>query len=94
LAGDSGHWGNLELWTPALAENLRMLVFYDFGEIRRHDDANLPSASVSSFGLGVRWSMGSNVSASLDLGHVFSGRSKLPAGTSRDRAHLNISYQF
>ncbi len=94
LAGDSGHWGNLEFWTPALTENLRMLLFYDFGEIRRRNDATLPSASVTSFGLGVRWSMGSNLSASLDLGHVLSGRSKLPAGTSRDRAHLNVSYQF
>ena len=47
LSGDSGHWGNLEFWTPALAENLRMLVFYDFGRIRRHNDATLPSASVS-----------------------------------------------
>lgn len=93
LSGDSGHWGNLEFWTPALAENLRMLVFYDFGRIRRHNDATLPSASVSSFGLGVRWSMGKQLSASLDLGHVLSGR-KLPAGTSRDRAHLNVSYQF
>ena len=94
LSGDSGHWGNLEFWTPALAENLRMLVFYDFGRIRRHNDATLPSASVSSFGLGVRWSMGKQLSASLDLGHVLSGRSKLPAGTSRDRANLNVSYQF
>jgi hemolysin activation/secretion protein len=94
LAGDSGHWGNLEFWTPALAENLRMLVFYDFGEIRRRNDANLPSASVTTFGLGVRWSMGSNLSASLDVGHVLSGRGKLPEGTSRDRAHLNVSYQF
>jgi len=94
LSGDSGYWGNLEVWTPALAENLRMLVFYDFGEIRRHNDANLASASVTAFGLGVRWSMGRQLSASLDLGHVLSGRGKLPAGTSRDRAHLNVSYQF
>lgn len=94
LAGDSGHWGNLEVWTPALAENTRMLVFYDFGEIRNHNNAVMPSASVTSFGLGVRWSMGKQLSASLDLGHVLSGRSKLPAGTSRDRAHLNVSYQF
>lgn len=94
LAGDSGYWGNLEAWTPALAENLRMLVFYDFGEIRNHNNLFLPSASVTSFGLGVRWSMGRQLSASLDLGHVLSGRGKLPAGTSRDRAHLNLSYQF
>ncbi len=94
LSGDSGHWGNLEFWTPALAENLRMLVFYDFGRIRRHNDATLPSASVSSFGFGLRWTMGKQLSASLDLGHVLSGHNKLPAGTSRDRAHLNVSYQF
>lgn len=94
LSGDSGYWGNLEAWAPALAENVRMLVFYDFGEIRRHNDAVMPSASVTSFGLGVRWNVGKQLAASLDLGHVLSGRGKLPAGTSRDRAHLNVSYQF
>jgi len=94
LSGDSGHWGNLEAWTPALAENLRMVLFYDFGRISRHNDAVLPSASVSTMGLGVRWNVGKQFATSLDLGHVLSGRSKLPAGTSRDRAHLNISYQF
>jgi len=94
LSGDSGHWGNIEFWTPALAENTRLLFFYDFGEIRRHDDTTLPSATVTSFGLGVRWSLGDNLSASLDLAHVLSGRSKLPAGTSRDKAHLNVSYRF
>lgn len=94
LSGDSGHWGNLEIWTPALAENTRMLAFYDFGEIRRHNDTVLPSASVTTFGLGVRWSMGKQLSTSLDFGHVLSGRGKLPIGTSRDRAHLNVMYQF
>lgn len=94
LSGDFGYWGNLEFWTPALAENLRLLVFYDFGEIRRHNDAAMPSASVTTLGLGVRWSMGKQLTTSLDLGHVLSGRGKLPAGTSRDRAHLNISYLF
>ena len=94
LAGDSGLWGNLEFWTPALIENTRILVFYDFGEIRRHNDALLPAATLTSFGLGVRWSLGKQFSASLDLGHVLSGHNKLPAGTSRDRAHLNLSYQF
>lgn len=94
LSGDSGYWGNLEIWTPALAENTRMLAFYDFGEIRRHNDTVLPSASVTTLGLGVRWSMGKQLSTSLDLGHVLSGRGKLPIGTSRDRAHLNVMYQF
>jgi hemolysin activation/secretion protein len=94
LSGDSGNWGNIEFWTPSLAENTRMLFFYDFGEIRSHNDTMLPSETVTSLGLGVHWSLGDNLSASLDLAHVLSGRSNLPAGTSRDKAHLNVSYQF
>lgn len=94
LSGDSGYWGNLEFWSPALAENTRILLFYDFGDIRRHNDTVLPSATVTTFGVGVRWSMGKQLSTSLDIGHVLSGRGNLPAGTSRERAHLNVVYQF
>ncbi len=94
LAGDSGVQGNIEFWTPALAENTRALVFYDFGQIRRHNDTVLPSATVTSFGGGLRWSMGNSWSASLDIAHVLSGSDSLPAGTSRNRAHFSLNWRY
>ena len=94
LAGDSGVQGSIEFWTPALAENTRALLFYDFGQIRRHNDIVLASATVSSVGAGLRWSMGNSWSASLDFAHVLSGNGNLPAGTSRDRAHFSLNWRY
>ena len=94
LSGDSGLQGNIELWTPALAENIRGLFFYDFGHIIRHNDAVLSSATVSSLGAGVRWSLGNSWSASLDFAHVLSGFGALPTGASRDRAHFSLNWRY
>jgi hemolysin activation/secretion protein len=94
LAGDSGVQGNLEFWTPALAENTRALLFYDFGQLRRHNDTVVPSATVTSFGAGLRWSKGNSWSASLDFAHVLSGDGNLPAGTSRNRAHFSLNWRY
>ena len=94
LAGDSGVQGTIEFWTPALAENTRALLFYDFGQIRRHNDTVMPSATVTSIGAGLRWSMGNSWSASLDLAHVLSGRGSLPAGTSHDRGHFSLNWRY
>ena len=94
LAGDSGLQGSVEFWTPALFENTRGLLFFDVGHISNHNNAVLPSATVSSLGAGLRWSLGNSWSANLDLAHVLSGFGKLPAASSRDRAHFNLSWRY
>lgn len=94
LSGDSGVQASVELWSPPVLENTRMVVFYDYGEIRRHNDALMSNASASSIGLGLRWSMGNNLSANMDLAHVVTGTDKLPAGTSKDKVHLSLTWRF
>ncbi len=94
LAGDSGLQGNIEFWSPALAENTRAVLFYDFGEIRNHNNLLLPSASVTSYGAGLRWSMGTSLSANLDFAHVLSGLGNLPPGTSRDKVHFSLNWRY
>ena len=94
ISGDSGLQGNLEVWSPPVAENTRFLVFYDFGKIRNHNNPLLTSATLTSVGAGVRWGLGSRWSASLDFAHVLSGDANLPLGTSRDRAHFNLTWRY
>lgn len=94
LAGDSGYQANIEFWSPALAEGTRAVVFYDFGQVRRHNDALLPSASASSFGAGLRWNRGTSLSANVDFAHVLSGLGNLPAETSRDRIHFSLHWRY
>ena len=94
LSGDSGLQGNLEFWAPAFSDNLRGLLFYDFGQVFRHDKVPFDSAFVSTWGAGLRWSLGSSLSASLDFGHILAGIGKLPVGTSRDKIHFNMSWRY
>lgn len=94
LAGDTGLQANFEFWTPALAENTRALLFYDFGRIYRHNDALLDAATVGSLGVGVRWNLGTSLSANLDYGHVIAGLGKLPVGTSRDKVHFSMNWRY
>ncbi len=94
LAGDTGVQGNVEFWTPPVAENTRLLAFYDFGQIRRHNDALQPSASATSVGFGLRWTMGNTLSAGMDIAHVMSGLANLPPGTSRDKVHLSLNWRY
>ena len=94
LSGDTGFQGSVEVLTPALAENTRLLAFYDRGQVRRHQDALLALATASSFGLGVRWNHGSALSAAVDFAHVLSGMDNLPAGTPRDKVHLRLNWRY
>lgn len=94
LAGDTGYQGSIEIWTPAVAENTRLLAFHDRGQVRNHNNPLLPVASASSFGVGVRWSQGTALSASLDYARVTSGLDSLPAGTPRDKVHFSVSWRY
>lgn len=94
LSGDTGMQASLEFLTPPLAEGLRAMVFYDFGEIRRYNDLVLSSATASSLGFGLRWALGNHLSANLDVAHIVQGLEKLPAGTSTDKIHFSMNWRF
>ena len=94
LSGDTGWQVSLEALSPPINEYLRGLVFYDIGQVRRHDDAVTPMAGASSVGIGLRWSYGNNLSGSLDLARLLSMVNGFPAGTSRDRLHFAMTWKF
>lgn len=94
LSGDTGVQASVEFLTPPIGEGLRGLLFFDFGEIRRYNDLVLASATVSSLGFGARWSLGTNLSANLDIAHIVQGLEKLPVGTSSDKIHFSMNWRF
>ena len=94
LSGDTGWQASFEALSPAFLENTRGVVFYDMGQVRRHNDILIPFAAASSLGFGLRWSMGNSLSANVDVAHVRSGLANLPAGTSRDKVHFALNWKY
>lgn len=94
ISGDTGWLLNLEALSPPIMENLRGIVFYDVGQVRRHDDLITPQAGASSVGFGLRWAHGNNLSGSVDYARVLSMVNGFPPGTARDRVHFSMNWKF
>lgn len=78
-AGDSGFSVNLEAYTPDLAKRLSMdgwqirgLVFYDLGEVRRNhlQGGDVRHNKLDSIGFGIRASLRKELSIKLDIASV------------------------
>jgi hemolysin activation/secretion protein len=97
-SNDKGHRGSLELYSPELGAQyydqlkLRVLGFYDFGWVKRvHPTASeIYSTGISSAGIGVRASLGKDMTGRLDFAQVIDS-----SHTSRGmRLHGSLSYVF
>jgi len=94
-SGDTGYALNLELWSPPLAEDLRLLAFVDTG--RRAFDVPIAGQSdalnVSSIGAGLRWNWRRHLDVALDAAYVINGN---PGGTVAGdaRLHFGAVYRF
>ncbi|NHZ40830.1 ShlB/FhaC/HecB family hemolysin secretion/activation protein [Massilia aquatica] len=98
VSTDSGVLANLEVYTPnfcAVRERwqCRVLAFYDGAHGRRH--AALPGeaarATVSSAGLGWRFSMGSSLNMQIDYGHVL----RRDAGVNdKNKVHVRVGLAY
>ena len=111
LSDDRGWRGTLELYTPDFGSRTgvararaRALAFYDFGALRRVRPApgDVPTQSVSSAGVGLRFTRGTNLTFRADWGWVIDaggtpGLNGDP-GTFQDRGegrlHASLSYVF
>ena len=102
VSSDSGYRGTAELYTPEYSakiglpggSRLRSLFFYDWGEVKRREPgiAELRQSSIASFGLGLRYSRGSNLSLRMDYAVVTdSGGTQ---GKSDGRLHASFAYVF
>ena len=94
VIGDSGQYVNLEIWSPFLKYNTRILAFADIGQ----RDLDEPIAgqeseeSLSSIGIGFRWQWRQNLSISCDAAYVTNGATITDSGD--EKIHFNIFYRF
>jgi len=81
VATDSGYFVNTEVYTPELAKkigangSLRALAFFDFAHGNNHDalegsTTTVRKIGISSVGVGLRYSVGKDVSVRFDLAQV------------------------
>jgi hemolysin activation/secretion protein len=102
VTSDSGYRGTMELYTPEYSSKiglgggsrLRSLFFYDWGEVKRREPgiAELHQSSIASFGIGFRYSRGTNLSFRFDYGVVSNAGGT--QGKSEGRVHSSFAYIF
>ena len=103
IAGDSGLFASTEVSTKELMPGLRVLGFVDAGWLSNHNPNGNPkpsSDSLSSVGLGLRFSSQSGFTVSADYGRIISGsllpfvpNSGIPL-TGDVKFHINFSARF
>lgn len=95
VLGDKGYSLNLEWWNTTDQQKLRWLVFYDLGEASYEEslcDTCEDKQSVSSFGLGMRWSWKRYFNLSADLAQVQEDFDETKSGDTK--LHVSMTYQF
>ena len=101
IVNDNGYRGTLEFYTPDFGKivpvagaRMRALAFYDWGGVNRIRPAVLEmyGQHVSSAGLGVRFSRGTNLSFRLDVATVMDSGGLQKIGDVR--VHASFAYIF
>ena len=100
VASDIGIVVNAECYSPNFAESiglpgtLRVLTFVDAGTGRNHllKGESQPRNSLSSWGLGLRYASGKDVSAKLDLAQVITPNGEQSRGDWRGHLSLILSF--
>lgn len=102
ITNDWGYRGSAEVYTPDFGgktgisgARVRALGFYDFGHVGRNQPApaELHGVSISSYGVGLRFSRGANLAARLDLG-IVAHPGGLELNRNEARVHFSVSYVF
>jgi hemolysin activation/secretion protein len=101
LSDDQGQLASIELYTPSLcaitampALQCQLLVFYDAAQVRHNKalPAERGEASIASAGIGLRLSVGKQLSLQMDLGQVTQGGDLAAIGDQRVHVKLNLAY--
>jgi hemolysin activation/secretion protein len=101
IINDNGYRGTLELYSPDFGDKvpvagarLRALTFYDWGAVKRMRPAVLEvhAQHISSVGLGLRFSRGTNFSLRLDAARVIDKGGVQGRGDMR--VHASLAYIF
>jgi hemolysin activation/secretion protein len=105
ISADTGHYVNLEAYTPNLAGafgisgNLYGVLFYDFGHGRnqRADGTDFNEISIASAGVGLRYSIQKDVSFSWDAANIINPGPLGPTAPEHSgdwRSHFKLTLGF
>jgi hemolysin activation/secretion protein len=102
IVNDRGYSGQLELYTPDLATQIgisdqyhaRLLAFYDFGSVQRNNPlpGEVANQSISSIGLGVRFSYAKNVSLVFDVAQILKAAGTRTSSDQRISSSLSVLF--
>jgi hemolysin activation/secretion protein len=94
IAGDQGLRTSLELWTPNITPNLRLLTFFDAGRYSRRNvqTGEIPADTIASLGAGLRWTWNNRLNLSLDFARVLQGAQDTREGDNK--LHANLFWNF
>jgi hemolysin activation/secretion protein len=75
LLGEKGISASFELYTPPLSPGLRLVLFYDIGQIWQFDAYRelTGPATLASIGVGMRWLINSWLSFNADYAYIIKG---------------------
>ena len=92
-SGDDGTDASLEVWSPMWFAGARFLAFLDYGRVRLESTTGGPDRlTLSSLGIGVRWSARDDLDVSIDGAHTLTAG---PQTESGDQAlHFSLLYRF
>lgn len=93
-AADRGITAAVELWLPRPNDSTNVLLFVDggAGTRKKPQTGEERHPDLLGTGIGFRWSMNSNLSASLDWGYIIEGTSE--ANDGDNRVHFNLTAMF
>ena len=102
IGADKGIVGSLEIYTPEIAKNTRLVAFTDFASLWNNTDSRTGTAfssdRIASAGLGVRYNDAkSGFSLSLDYAKILRDADKVDLGASKQngkRWNLTASMDF
>lgn len=99
VSGDAGYRASVEVYSPPLAQGVRIVGFAEGGEVRLKNaqPGEIARESIASVGVGARYQWRDKLSLRLDLGHVVDGTDPARSGGTRsgdDRLHFNLMYRF
>lgn len=95
LIADSGILGSLELRIPVTADptTLQLIPFFDFGRGWNNEQPDPDPQNLASIGLGLNWSVTSNLNLRLDYGIPLIAVNEEGDSIQENGLHFSLSYQ-
>jgi hemolysin activation/secretion protein len=94
VSGDSGYAASLEVWSPALKYNTRLLGFVDYGyrTNKNPQPGEVESETLASLGAGLRWTWKQSFSAQVDFARTLNEAGGV--GEGHTKLHFNLLYRY